>query len=368
MLKPAVNRLQYARVGIYGRAGSGKSRTAAEIAVGLYESLDLKRPVAIFDTEPSWSWLLPLFQQRGIEVLISDNSRSLVDLLEFYAEATDTCDIAIVDSITHPWRELQIGYLAKLNEGRKRPVQRLEFHHWGPIKAEWQKFSEKFTHSPIHGIMCGRAGEMYEYVMDEETGRNKVIATGTRMATEKELGHEPSLLIEMTGDMANEDERKKWGRKIINRALIEKDRGDTLNGRVFDFPNYSDFEPHFKRLDGVDMSRLSGRSSAELFTADGMDEWQAEKIQRTVLSEEIAGLIGHHFPGQSAEAKKARQELLREIFGTFSWTRISEQTKSAELRAGLDALRAKLEPKVTLEEPTDEEKAEILAKERSESE
>lgn len=343
MLRPAKNTLKYARVGLYGRAGAGKSRTAAEIACGLVEMLDLKKPVAVFDTEPAFSWLLPMFEQRGIQVLIVDTSRSLVDLLAFYDEALDVADLVIVDSITHPWRELQTGYLARLNEKRQKPITRLEFHHWGPIKAEWAKFSERFSHSPIHSIMCGRAGETYEYVLNQQTGRNEVIATGTRMATEKELGHEPSLLIEMIGDLANEEELEKYKRKIINRALVEKDRGDVLNGQVFTFPTFSDFLPHFQRLDGADPSRLSSRSSSELFTADGQDEWRAEQSKRAVLAEEIAGLLASHYPGQTAEHKKARQDLLKATFNTYSWTLISEQTRSDIMQAGLDSLRATLE-------------------------
>lgn len=61
----------------------------------------------------------------------------------------------------------------------------------------------------------------------------ELITSGTKMATEKEMGYEPSLLIEMVKHREN-------GR-IINRALVEKDRTDRLNGKKFDLPNFETF-------------------------------------------------------------------------------------------------------------------------------
>ena len=87
LLKPAANKMAYAKVGLYGTAGSGKTRTAAEIAIGLHKAIGSTKPIVGFDTEPAFSFILPLFQKANIELLVSDESRALSDLMMFMDEA-----------------------------------------------------------------------------------------------------------------------------------------------------------------------------------------------------------------------------------------------------------------------------------------
>ena len=61
ILKKAENKMAYAKVGLYGTAGSGKTRTAVEIAIGLHKAIGSTKPIAAFDTEPAFSFVLPLF-------------------------------------------------------------------------------------------------------------------------------------------------------------------------------------------------------------------------------------------------------------------------------------------------------------------
>jgi hypothetical protein len=122
--------------------------------------------------------------------------------MAFTEEAKDVASVIIVDSITHVWRDLQESYLARINDDRKRykkyPLASLEFQHWGPIKRMWGEFTDLFLSSRAHMIVCGRAGNVYEYQeKDDGSGKKELITIGTKMATEKELGYEPSLLIEM---------------------------------------------------------------------------------------------------------------------------------------------------------------------------
>ena len=76
MLKKATNKMAYAKVGLYGDAGSGKTFTAAQIAIGLHQFADLKKPVAMFDTEPAASFIVPHFEKAGIEFFLFDESRA----------------------------------------------------------------------------------------------------------------------------------------------------------------------------------------------------------------------------------------------------------------------------------------------------
>lgn len=341
MLKKAENKMAYAKVGLYGTAGSGKTYTAAKLAIGLHQYAKCAKPVGMFDTEPAASYIIPLFQKAGIEFLVYDESRALKDLMSFMDEAEASCSIVIVDSITHVWREAQESFLAKINEGRarqnKRPLASLEFQHWRPIKAAWADFTDRFLSSKMHVIVCGRAGSIYEY-QEKDDGSNKkeLITTGTRMATEKELGYEPSLLVEMIADRDDG--------KIVNIALIQKDRTDTINGQEIPSPDFGKFLPHFEALNlgGEHHGSMQARNSKDMYTETGDDNWSAEQRQRTVWSEEILGLLQKYFPSQSADDKKQRLDLMEQFFKTRSWTKI-ENTQSEKLKDGHAELKTFLE-------------------------
>jgi len=344
MLKPAKNRMAYAKIGLYGAAGSGKTRTAAEIAIGLHKAIGSKKPIAAFDTEPAFGFVLPLFEKAGIELLVADESRALSDLMDFMDEAESQCDIVIIDSITHVWRDAQDSYLSRLNKSRKeqnrKPLYALEFQHWKPIKAAWAAFTDRFLSSKMHVIVCGRAGTIYEYQdKDDGSGKKELISTGTRMATEKELGYEPSLLIEMLAD-------RRDG-KLINVAVVQKDRSDNLNGKEIDFPNFKKLEPHFKALNigGEHFGSMDARNSENMFPDATESGWDAESRNRQIISEEIIELLKKHYPSQSVEEKQKRAELLEKVCGTRSWTAI-ETSHSDKQKEWLENFRMILEPPV----------------------
>lgn len=342
ILKPAKNRQSFAKIGLYGSPGSGKTRTSTEIAIGLHKKIGSVKPIAIFDTEPAFGFMLPLFNKAGIEILISDESRALVDLMTFMDEAEAISDIVIIDSISHVWRDAQDSFLTRVNKTRKangrKALASLEFQHWKPIKAAWAAFTDRFLSSKMHVIICGRAGQVYEYQdKDDGSGKKELISTGSRMATEKELGYEPSLLIEMISD--REDG------KITNVALVQKDRSDTINGKEIRMPKYSDFESHFKALNlgGDHFSSMDQRDSQEMFKDADESGFDGELRQRTIYCEEVSELLKKYYPSQSVEDKQKRMDLIEKHFGTRSWTAV-EQMKSGQLRTKLNTLRDELEP------------------------
>lgn len=342
MLKKASNRIAYAKVGLYGEAGSGKTLTAAKIAIGLQRASGNNKPVAMFDTEPAASYIKPLFDEAGIEFLVYDESRALKDLMQFVNEAEKECSVIIADSITHVWRDAQDSYLKRINEVRKgknqKPIYSLEFHHWKPIKAAWADFTDRFLSSKVHFIVCGRAGNVYEYQKNEESGKMELITTGSKMATEKELGYEPSLLIEMV--------KHREGGKIINRALVEKDRTDKLNGDEIDYPTYESFKPHFDfiNIGGSHFDSMNKRDSGEMYTLGAEDDGFAhEKRQREIWAEEIKSLlITWHMDGAGNEAKQSRNKILNDVFGTGSWTKI-ETMHSDRIKSGYLDMKSILE-------------------------
>ena len=330
MLKPATNKMAYAKVGIYGDAGSGKTVTASKMAIGLHQLIGSTRPVVFFDTEPAASFVLPLFKAAGIELLVADESRALCDLMGFMDEAEQVSDIAIIDSISHVWRDAQESYIKKINDIREakarqnnwkfKPINQIEFQDWRHIKGEWAKFTDRYLSSKMHCFVLGRAGTVYEYQENDRNGKKELISTGTKMATEKELGYEPSLLIEMSKVIGKDA-------PLVNRAFIEKDRNvaNPLTGRMFDFPSFENFQQHFEflNLGGDHFNSMDARDSRDMYQETGEDSFSHEKRQREIQCEELKStLIEYGLDGQDKEGKKKRNALLKQFFDTGSYTAI----------------------------------------------
>lgn len=340
ILKKAENRMAYAKIGLYGDAGSGKTFTAAKFAIELHKYAKLKKPVAMFDTEPAASFIMPHFEKAGIEFLVADESRSLADLMTFMKEAEESCSIAIIDSITHVWREVQKAQLKAINEKRKQkrmsPIFQLEFHHWRNIKEKFAMFTDKFLSSRLHCIVCGRAGSIYEY-QENDQGKKELITTGTKMASEKEMGYEPSLLIEMSKILTDKG--------IINRAFVEKDRSDLINGKTFDYPSFGDIKPHidFLNIGGEHFGSMDDRDSSEMFEEESDEGFSNEKRQREIWCEEIKALfVSHGLDGSTKDDKKKRGDFIMKHFGTGSWTRI-ESMQSLRIKEGYFRMKTELE-------------------------
>src|SRR5690348_17354343 len=105
LLKDAKKDQAYLKAGFLGFAKSGKTYTASRIAIGLHKHIKSEKPIAFLDTETGSSYVLSLFEEEKIK-LVTAKSRAFVDLMSVCKEAEKTCDILIIDSITHFWVEL----------------------------------------------------------------------------------------------------------------------------------------------------------------------------------------------------------------------------------------------------------------------
>lgn len=355
LLRKAENEMAFAKVGIMGFAGSGKTYTASLIAIGLHKHINSQKPVAFLDTETGSDFAVALFRKAGVGLLVA-KTKSFPDLMAFVAEAQEASDIAIIDSVSHVWAELQAGFLAKINEGRKQknysPITRLEFQHWGPIKQEWARFTSAFLTTKMHVIICGRAGYEYDFQQDDPEAKKELIKVGTKMKAEGEFAYEPSLLLEMEKVQLNPEtglgsKRKKQAtgaRSVLNRAFVIKDRADLLDGQYIESPTFDSFKPHFEFLNigGEHRATDAGKSSSELFDAQGQDDWTREKKAREKYLEEITGLLASKYPGQSVEEKKKKNDLFFQFLGTRSMTAAGDM-KSDALKAAFESMRAALE-------------------------
>lgn len=309
LLKPAKNMTAYAKVGILGFAGSGKTFTAAHIAAGLAKATGSKQ-VAFFDTEKGSDFLIKPLEKAGIELLVH-RGRAFRDLTQIIREAEDAkIPVLIIDSISHVWRDLCDSYAKKVNR------KRLTMADWTVLKGQWKDYTDLFINSKLHILMLGRAGFEYDFT-EQEDGKKEIVKTGTKMKVEGETGFEPDLLLEM--------ERIKTDNKIVNRCFVVKDRSNTMNGSMIDYPTFDSFKTFFASIDiGGNHTGIDTESDSQALFDDPDYSYEEKKKRREIALEEIKeAIIMADLDGSSADAKKARTAKLVEVFGTSAWTAIS---------------------------------------------
>lgn len=315
----------YLKLGIYGDAGSGKSYTSSLIAVGLHKFVKAKKPVFFMDSETGSDYLIPMFEKAKVKLKVW-KTRAFSDLLEGIKEAEKSGAVFVVDSLTHYWDDLVDSYK------KKKKIARMQIQNWMEVKPEWRKFSTILVMSSLHVIICGRAGDVWENVVDNE-GYTEMKKTGTKMRLEKETSYEPSLLIEMVKVRESSQPGAGW----THRAWVVKDRFDVIDSQHFDNPTFESFLPHISLLNlgGEHKALEPDRDSQELF--DNSNNGYERRRQKTILLEKIQEEIHIAHPGQSADAKRGRSDLLHDYFNTRSWTEV-EGLFPDRLDVGLKAL------------------------------
>lgn len=355
----------YLKAGFLGFQKSGKTYTATLLAIGTRAHFKLAGPIAMFDTEGGAEYVAKMVKRETGKDLVGIRSRSFDDLCTVAEECVaEGVSVLIADSMTHVWRELCDAYMKQINEqidrtnakySKRRPLrQRLEFQDWAHIKGVWARWTDFYTNSPLHIVICGRAG--FEYDMQEnDQGRKELVKTGIKMKTEGEFGFEPSLLVEMD----REQEPDGSGGFILRRrATVLGDRFGVIDGSTTIDPTFEFFAPHVRELTAGALAAVDTRVKTDTGVGASEDEWTPEKKQRVILCEEIQGVMASQWPGQTKEEKKAKSDLLDRIFGTRSWTRV-ESMDSDDLRTGLAQIRAS----VAMDKPPGDPLAGVAAEE-----
>ncbi len=341
MLKKMGTGQGYLKAGLLGFPKSGKTFTAALLAVGLRADLSLEGPIAMFDTEAGSEYIAHRIRDATKQDLVGVRSRSFDDMLACGKECESAnVSVLIVDSITHPWRELCESHLAKINAKRKANGKairlRLEFQDWNVIKPYWAQWTDFYLNSKLHIIICGRAGFEWDFTEpDEETGKRELIKVGVKMKTEGEFGFEPSLLVDMERVQKQNDNKA-----TLHRATVLGDRFGVIDGKQMDEPDYNFFKPHIDMLKPGTHAPVDTKLKTDTGVDDeGNTKWQKEKLEREILCEEIKGEFHKVCPGQTTADKQLRSQLLELFFHTRSWKKVTDKTNSSILRDGLDKLR-----------------------------
>ena len=328
LLKEAVMGTAYAKIGIFGFAGSGKTRTAFEIALGLALASKSKS-IAFFDTEKGSDFMIPLAKKAGVKLFVH-KGKSFKDMLTYSKEVQAAgIEVMIVDSISHVWRDLCDSYLK--TKGRKY----FTMMDWGILKGQWKDYTDMYINSPIHILMLGRAGNEYETNTNDDTGKQEMVKSGTKMKVEGETGFEPDLLIEM--------ERIEAPTGITNKAWIVKDRTDTMNGKSFDNPKFATFKPFFDfiNLGGTHAGIPTESGTVQIFDRPDWSYEERKKRKEIALESIQEALTLGDMEGRSADVVKKRTELLIKHFGGSGKTYM-ENLNVEQLETGLHDMKVAL--------------------------
>lgn len=339
LFKPAEHTQAYMKAGFMGLAGSGKTYTASNVAIGLIQYLRdhgieyANKPAFFLDTETGSDYVTPLFRKNGVE-LMQAKTRAFSDLIAAVDEAEKSGSILIIDSISHFWTEFTESYAKKRNRTRG-----LEFQDWSWLKQEWRKFTDRYVNSSLHIIMCGRMGYEYDFFTNDN-GKRELEKTGVKMKAETETGYEPSILVCMEREMENIDSKRQ-----IRKAYILKERFNVIDGREFTNPTFKHFLPHIELLNlggkqlGVDTSRTSEGIIPE---QNSNRDWKYQEEQREIYLEKIQALMTEHgISGRSQDGKEKVIALLKKHFKTTAWREVETYTL-ADLKAGFDTLHFEL--------------------------
>jgi hypothetical protein len=339
LFKPAEHTQAYLKAGFMGLAGSGKTYTSTQVAIGLIRYLKdhgieyAGRPVYFLDTETGSDYVKPQFDKAGIKMMQA-KTKAFSDLVPAVLEAEQEGSLLLIDSITHFWTEFTEAYARKRNRRRG-----LEFQDWAYLKQEWRRFTDVYVNSSLHIIMCGRMGYEYDFFQNEENGKKELEKTGVKMKAETETGYEPSILVLMERQMEFESKRQ------IRKAYILKERFDVIDGCEFTDPTFKDFLPHIELLNlggkqlGVDLSR---NSDGMIPDAASTKDWKYREEQRDIFLEKTQNLMVEHGISARSDAGKAKViELLKKHFGTTSWREV-ESFQLEQLKEGFNKLHIEL--------------------------
>jgi len=176
---------------------------------------------------------------------------------------TNTYGQLIVDSITHMWEAAMAAFGGRLTSIGTIPVTA-----WGKIKKPYKELMNYSMASPLHFIICGREGTLYE--TDENTEELK--AVGKKMKAEGETPYEPHILLRME---APRPKKRDEVADIV--AFAEKDRTGVLSGRMFVNPTFDTLIARILPLLGVSQAQMSSGEESALLDAETLAQQDAER-------------------------------------------------------------------------------------------
>jgi AAA domain len=271
--KPEQSKL---KIGLYGKAGTGKTLTALLIAEWL--ALQEKKRVLFINTEPGGTDFYTMaVKDRSPHPTEFDfdriDTKQILEVRDYIPKIdTTTYGVLIIDSASHLWDSASGLYTGKLTSEGTYPI-----HAYAKIKKPFRQLMDNARAADLHYIVCGR--EQNEF---ERHSADNWEFKGTRMRAEKETGHEPDITIQMM--QTRNVETKEF--KIS--MYVEKDHSGLMQGKTIDWPTGETFKPWYELLKGVKHTPVQSIEEAiELDIASQAKEEEEREAERNNLYNSI---------------------------------------------------------------------------------
>jgi hypothetical protein len=307
---------QFIKASFGGFAGSGKTRTATEFIIGCYKRINKGKAVLIIDNEKGSRFLIPIFRNAGIQVILKETV-TLADVLHAfdYVENGEV-DFLFIDSLTKVWYKFVRDYRSNHNN------RKLTLNDWGSIIPEWQeKFADRFVQLKGSCVFTGRGGYTYDLEEVEENGktRKQFVKSGVKMKISGETAFEPDLNVWMEQQQNIEDDGKI---SVWREAQVMKDRSGLIDGKTFRNPTFKDFEPVVSFIMDCQVGDVKKTSDDTNLAPTDDYGWQARKAERDIENEKIKAMFDARKFSTGAEDKALKMAILKKIFNTTSATEI----------------------------------------------
>ncbi len=342
----ATKEVGFVKGSMFGPKGTGKTTLMAMLLMYLSKTFHNSAPVAWLASEKGVDFVVDIFKAEGVPLLLN-RTRSFLDLRSASRDALEQGCCAIgVDSITHYWQELfNEGMNGKNATGPR--LQRI-----GRIKEEWAPFAQDFQDSPIHFLVTGRMGFVWDEVeMPDDKGvmQKELSKGGTKIKAESDFSHEPDLEIE-TAQMDDPDfvrfekvrgrARKTFKSQMLHVATVKKCRVWALNGQAFtwkDLPAYKPgyyatvakvFAPYFQAINIGGSHNVTANTvgSSVLFAQHSEQSNYEHIIKRNIALETWEATMAAISGGQTKDAIRQRGIIGTAITGTRSKTEFERQS------------------------------------------
>jgi hypothetical protein len=190
---PAQRTIRKARIGLWGKSGSGKTLTALKLARGL---IGPEGKILVLDTEDSSSTIYA--DTETFDILPIEPPYDPMRLADIIQTVAPHYDVIILDSTSHEWMG-QGGCLEQIDTEKLRLGDNA-WAAWSKVTPKHNRFVEGLTRCPAHLICCLRAKTTYKLVRNERTKKLEPVMTGEAPIQREEVPYELDILARLEPD------------------------------------------------------------------------------------------------------------------------------------------------------------------------
>jgi len=228
----------YPKVGIFSPSGGGKTYTALRLATGMIEEMEKltgkKYKIWLANNEGSrGKYYANEFDYEIIELAPPHEPEMYYDLIE-YAEATESCGILIIDSLSKEWAGT--GGCLDIANGIGGTFQ----NAWKNVSPRHRRLMDKMVDSNLTIIATMRGEDQYVMETDDK-GKSKPVKLGLGAKQGKDFEYEFTCTFSLEQKTNCAESFKDNTHLFENKPAMKLTEQDGINLMIW--ANESDIEP-----------------------------------------------------------------------------------------------------------------------------